>query len=127
VGALEPEKLGALYCASDVVVLPSYRDTFGKVLAEGALAGKPLITTTACGSAGTLVVSGENGFVIEPGDVDRLRNAMIRLLDPSLREVMGRRSRQVVGRVCSAEAETAGFARVINVAIQTSLVGRLCQ
>ena len=84
-----PEKLAELYCAADVVLLPTRRDMFPKVLVEAGLAGKPLVTTTACGSAGLIVQDGVNGFVIEPENPLQLADVMTQLLDQGLRSRMG--------------------------------------
>ena len=81
-GPVAPEKLAELYRAADAVLLPTHKDCFPKVLVEAGLAGKPLVTTSACGSAGLIVQDGVNGFVIEPGDVSQLAQAMMKLFDP---------------------------------------------
>jgi glycosyltransferase involved in cell wall biosynthesis len=117
VGALPPDELAELYAAADAVVLPTHKDCFPKVLVEGALAGKPLVTTSACGAMDAVVINGDNGFVIEPGDADALAAAMTRLLDAELRGRMGHRSLELVGAFCSLEAETGGFAAAIRHAL----------
>jgi glycosyltransferase involved in cell wall biosynthesis len=106
---LTPEKLAELYWAADAVLLPSHRETFGKVLVEAGLAGKPLVTTSACGSAGLIVQDGVNGLVIEPGDVSQLARAMMQLFDPELRARMGARSKEIVDRNCRMDLEVQGY------------------
>lgn len=113
-GAVTPEKLAELYCAADAVLLPTHKDCFPKVLVEAGLAGKPLVTTTACGSAGLIVQDGLNGFVIEPGDVDRLAGVMTQLLDPELRARLGARSRELVDRHCNMDLEVRGYIEAIE-------------
>jgi D-inositol-3-phosphate glycosyltransferase len=110
---LTPEKLAGLYCAADAVLLPSHRETFGKVLVEAGLTGKPLVTTSACGSAGLIVQDGVNGFVIEPGDVSQLAQAMTKLIDPELRARMGARSKEIVDRHCKMDLEVQGYLEAI--------------
>jgi len=110
---LTPEKLAELYCAADAVLLPSHRETFGKVLVEAGLAGKPLVTTSACGSAGLIVQDGVNGFVIEPGDVSQLARAMTQLFDPELRARMGASSKEIVDRYCRMDLEAQGYLEAI--------------
>ncbi len=104
-----PEQLAELYSATDAVLLPSHRETFGKVLVEGGLAGKPLLTTSACGSAGLIVQDGVNGFVIEPGDISQLARAMTKLFDPGLRARMGESSKEIVDRYCRMDLEVQGY------------------
>jgi glycosyltransferase involved in cell wall biosynthesis len=117
-GELSIENLASIYLASDVVVLPTRKDCFPKVLVEGALASKALITTTACGSAGELVIDGKNGLIIEPGDIESLAEAMKQLLNFNLRDKMGNCSKDIVEKVCKKEAETEGFVRSIYEAIK---------
>lgn len=116
-GPQNMQRLVELYSAADVVVLPTHRDMFPKVLVEGALIGKPLLTTTACGAVGSLILDGENGLVIEPGDVDGLSRAIVRLLDPRLRESMGERSKEIVSQLCDSAAETHGFVDALSRAV----------
>lgn len=121
-GPLSPEKLASLYWIADVVVLPTYRDMFPKVVVEGALAAKPIITTNANGAAGTIVIDGDNGFVIEPGDVRSLTAAMARLMDSDLRQKMGNRSLEIVNRYCDREAETKGYFVAIKHALSRKAI-----
>lgn len=122
-GKLAPQLLAELYLASDVVVLPTHKDCFPKVLVEGALAGKPLITTSANGAAGSIVIDGDNGFVVEPGDIDGLARAMEKLLNSQIRTMMGVRSRELVDALCDPSAETAGYCRAIQCAMENQFGG----
>ncbi len=112
-GPLTPEKLAELYCAADAVLLPTHKDCFPKVLVEAGLAGKPLVTTSACGSAGIIVQDGVNGFVIEPGDISQLAQAMTKLFDSELRARMGKRSKEIVDRYCRMDLEVQGYLEAI--------------
>ena len=111
---MTPEELAGLYREAGVVLLPSRKDTFGKVLVEGGLAGKPLVTSRACGSEGVIVQDAVNGFVIEPGDVAGLAAAMTKLLDPDLRPTMGSRSREIVDQNCNMDLEVKGYLQAIE-------------
>jgi glycosyltransferase involved in cell wall biosynthesis len=118
-GALSHDELASVYLGADVVVLPTRKDCFPKVLVEGALAEKPLVTTSACGAAGSMVINADNGFIVEPGKVDLLADALTKLLDAPLRERMGRRSREIVNLFCNAETETKGFVEAIRHVLAT--------
>jgi glycosyltransferase involved in cell wall biosynthesis len=113
-GPVTPEQLAEFYCAADAVLLPTRKDCFPKVLVEAGLAGKPLVTTSACGSAGLIVQDGVNGFVIEPGDVSQLAQAMTKLLDPELRHKMGARSKEIVDQYCRMDLEVQGYIHAIE-------------
>jgi glycosyltransferase involved in cell wall biosynthesis len=116
-GELCPEELAATYWSADVIVLPTHKDCTPKVIVEGTLAYKPIITTNAHSWTGTLVLDGENGFVIKPGDTNALAKAMTKMLDMRLREKMGNKSRKLVKNFCDHEAETSGFVNAINMAM----------
>lgn len=109
-----PEKLADLYCAADALLLPTHKDCFPKVLVEAGLAGRPLVTTSACGSAGLIVQDGVNGFVIEPGNVSELAQAMAKLLNPKLRAKMGACSRAIVDQHCNMDLEVQGYIQAIE-------------
>jgi glycosyltransferase involved in cell wall biosynthesis len=115
-GPVAPEKVASIYSAVDAVLLPTHKDCFPKVLVEAGLAGKPLVTTNACGSAGFIVQDGVNGFVIEPGDVSELATAMAKLFDPSLRATMGTRSKEIVNQCCRMDLEVQGYLEAVALA-----------
>ncbi|HEX2132379.1 MAG TPA: glycosyltransferase family 4 protein [Actinophytocola sp.] len=69
VGHLPDRALVALLAAADAVVLPSRYEPFGIAALEAAAVGAPLVASTAGGLA-ELVVDGETGVSVEPGDVD---------------------------------------------------------
>jgi alpha-maltose-1-phosphate synthase len=92
-GAVPQDEVSRLMQQCDVFVFPSYFEGFGLVLLEAMACGLPVITTTA--TAGPdLVTEGENGWVFEPGDLERLTESMTYCLEHNgeLAE-MGRQAR----------------------------------
>ena len=87
----------ALTQSADVVVLASTQgEGMPRALLEGASCGKPLVATEVPGSR-ELVVDGENGFLVPPGDAKVLANAIQRLLEePHLARRFGQRAREYV-------------------------------
>lgn len=78
---------GTVYGAADVFVLASRNESFGMVAAEAAAAGTPSVITDRCGVAELL---DGRGALVVPCEVDRLREAIVRLLaDPELRHRLG--------------------------------------
>lgn len=63
----------------DVLVLPSYREGFGMVIAEASAMGKPVIATNIRGCR-EAVEDGRNGILVPVGDVQALANAIVDLL-----------------------------------------------
>lgn len=81
--------------ASSIYVLPSYREGTPRTVLEAMAMGRAVITTNAPGCKET-VIHGENGFLIEVKSSESLVKAMQQfILDPSLIEKMGKRSREI--------------------------------
>jgi len=59
----------------DVLILPSFFDSFGMVVAEAMASGLPAIVTENVG-AKEMITSGENGLIIPAGETDALADAM---------------------------------------------------
>ncbi len=66
--------LEKIYPACDCLVHPTYYDACSLVILESLASGVPVITTSANGAK--MYVRGENGYVIPPGDVHALVEAM---------------------------------------------------
>lgn len=74
-------------------LLPSVGyETFGIAALEGMASGRPVIASRIGGLA-DVVVDGETGYLVPPGDAGALRRAIERLLeDPQLRARMGQQA-----------------------------------
>ncbi|MHC5075152.1 MAG: glycosyltransferase family 4 protein [Planctomycetota bacterium] len=82
--------------ATDIFVLPSYRDGFGNVLIEAAALEKPVIGTDISGVRDALV-DGVNGMLVTVKDVVSLEKALKELIDnPDRRIQMGKSGREWV-------------------------------
>ena len=93
-GFVPPEELARLYERAAVVVCPSLREGFGVVCLEAMAHGRPVVAS-AVGGLLDLVVDGETGLLVPPGDVAALRAAIERLLgDPELRRRLGEAGRR---------------------------------
>ena len=96
-GAVEGEKITALYQQADLFVLPSFTENFGLVVAEALAHGLPVITTQ--GAPWADLVTFNCGWWIEIG-VDPLAEALGKAmaLSDSERQAMGARGRDYVRR-----------------------------
>ena len=88
------EKLHKLYRKLDICVVPSlWPEPFGIVALEGMACGRPVIATRV-GGLQEIVVDGETGFLVQPGNVEEFADRLERLLDdPGLRAEMGEKGR----------------------------------
>lgn len=74
---------------SDIFILPSYTEGFSMSMLEAMFMGKPVVVSNV-GALPEVVHDGENGFVIEPGDVEALQDRLARLIEsPELRCKIG--------------------------------------
>jgi glycosyltransferase involved in cell wall biosynthesis len=92
-GALSDADKVALFELSYVVLFPSHlrSEAFGISLLEGAMFGKPMISSEIGTGTSYINIHGETGLVVPPNDPDSLREAL-RLINnsPELAEKMGR-------------------------------------
>src|SRR5690606_15629500 len=57
-------------------VLPSLSEPWALVIHEAVSAGLPVICTKVCGASPHFVIDGHNGYKVEMGSVNDLKNAM---------------------------------------------------
>ena len=81
--------LGRAVASMDVLLNPSVTETFGNVTLEAMACGVPVVAARATGST-SLVVDGETGLLIEPGNADAFAAALASYIaDPALRAAHG--------------------------------------
>lgn len=89
-GFIPAEDLPPLYSVADLFVLPSLEEGFGMTVIEAMAAGTPVVATRV-GGLPQLVDDGEQGVLVETGDVEGLTGAIdVLLADPDRRRRMGR-------------------------------------
>jgi len=74
-GRIEKNKLPEIYNDAHVFVFPSYFEGLAQVQLEALSCGLPVIGSTNSGSK-DIIVNGQNGFVIEPGDLKALMKSI---------------------------------------------------
>jgi glycosyltransferase involved in cell wall biosynthesis len=96
-GDVPHDRVVEAYCAADLFVLLSERETWGVVVNEAAACGLPLVLSDRVGAAFDLLREGENGFIVPAGDVAATARALRRLVeDRDSRLAAGARSRELV-------------------------------
>jgi glycosyltransferase involved in cell wall biosynthesis len=100
---------------TDALVLPSFAEGVPVVLMEAMAAGRPVITTGVAGVS-ELVEHGKSGFLVPPGDAQRLAQAIRAVLaDPDRRIEMGRTGRTRVVEDFDIGKEAAWLGRLFEV------------
>jgi glycosyltransferase involved in cell wall biosynthesis len=81
-GEFDHERIAEVYAELDVVVVPSLvQESFSLAALEAQAFGRPVVASKI-GALPELVVDGESGLLVPPGDVEALRRALERLDDP---------------------------------------------
>ncbi len=87
------ERIG-YFQRADIFVLPTYAEGMPIAVIEAMAAGLPCVTTTV-GGIPELIREGDEGFLVEPGDIHALAARLAQLLrSAELRQAMGGRALQ---------------------------------
>jgi glycosyltransferase involved in cell wall biosynthesis len=106
------EDVPEMLALCDLFVLPSFGEHFGRVLVEAMAMGKAVVATDA-GGVPEIVVHGECGLLVPPGDPRALAEALLALLrDPVRADRLGRAGR----RRTEAQFDIARHAEAVEAA-----------
>jgi glycosyltransferase involved in cell wall biosynthesis len=95
-GWVGPKQKKELLIMSDILVLPSYNEGLPMAILEAMSHGLPIISTPV-GGIPEAILSGENGFLMEPGDIHQMSIHLEKLiLDKGLREQMGIKNQKLI-------------------------------
>jgi N-acetyl-alpha-D-glucosaminyl L-malate synthase BshA len=92
------EDVAEVISMADVMLLPSEKESFGLVALEAMACGVPVVATNA-GGLPEVVVDGESGFLCEIGDVKKMAERTMLLLQDD--ELYQRFSRSGIERSCN--------------------------
>ena len=99
-GMIQTDVRESYYRQSDIFVLPNrflnQVDAWGLSVNEAMQFGKPVIVSEAIGAAYDLVFNGENGYIVEPGNVDSLYVALKKIIDENRISAMGKASLGII-------------------------------
>jgi glycosyltransferase involved in cell wall biosynthesis len=97
-GRLPREEVAKLLPQCDVFVFPSFFEGLALVMLEAMASGLPVIATSSSGG-GDIITEGEDGWVIEPGNLPALVARMNHCLEqPATVRDMGRQARATAER-----------------------------
>ena len=94
-GWVADEKKKNLLLNSQILISPSYNEGLPISILEAASYGMPIIATDV-GDTTAVVKNGENGYVIKPGDIDALSEAIIKLANGEQYNEMSICSRKLI-------------------------------
>ena len=106
-GFVQREQLAKYYALAEMLVLPTYTDTWGLVVNEAMACGLPVIVSRAAGCAEDLVKEGWNGLLVSPRDAAGLSLAMKSLAERADLSDLGTHSKQKVAEYSAQEWSTS--------------------
>lgn len=96
----------------DLLAHPAHMEGLGVALLQAAACGVPIVAGRA-GGIPEIVRDGENGYLVEPGDVRALSRALSQLCaDAAVRRAFGARGREIALRDFSIDAMVEGNLRI---------------
>jgi glycosyltransferase involved in cell wall biosynthesis len=107
-----------LIAGAGAVCLPSEAEAMPMSLLEAMALGRPVVAADVGGNA-ELVVDGETGFLVPPGDLPALTNAILELArDPARAAAMGAAGRARQRERFTGERMVDGYLRAFERAIE---------
>jgi len=95
-GEVRHRNVREYYAAADVFVFPTLYEGLAKALLEAMACGLPVVATNTGGNP-DVITDGNNGLLVEPGDVEGLASALTSLLlSPRLAKKLGKNARDTV-------------------------------
>ncbi|MGH7567191.1 MAG: glycosyltransferase family 4 protein [Gemmatimonadota bacterium] len=111
-GWVAPDDVHALLAGAAVVPVPSIHEGFGLVALEAALAARPVVASRVEGIP-EVVLDGETGLLVPPGDAEALARAIGGLLeDPGRGTALGARARELAIERFGVERCVEGYIEV---------------
>ena len=101
------ERVAELLSVSEVGALSSTAEGFSNAILEYMAAARPVVVTDV-GGAREAVVDGETGYLVPPGDDEKMAARIVDLLgNPERAQAMGERGRLIIAEKFSCETQLA--------------------
>jgi len=114
VGNVTQQGLADYFAKARVMVLPSLSEGLGRVVVEAMLLGTPVIGSRV-GGIPDMITDGENGYLIEPDDVESLTDALRKIYEADVKQ-MGDSARHFAQDFFSPEAYVEGYRTLFDMA-----------
>jgi glycosyltransferase involved in cell wall biosynthesis len=120
-GHLRPDQIPGHIRAADVVLIPSMEEGLPNVATEASACGRPVLGSRV-GGIPEVVVDGETGLLLPPGEVEAWKKALIIYAKkaPELKE-MGRRARSRMEQLFDSRTYAQNLLKLYKVALQEPL------
>lgn len=118
-GFIQPNQRMAYYSIGDIFVLPDVgSEPWGLSVNEAMQFGNAVIATTLTGSAYDLIQENGNGYIVEPGSVNSLYNALLELtLDDEKLDSFKKKSNEIIRRF-TYENMAQGFKKAFQLPLK---------
>lgn len=81
IGFVNQKNLVTYYQSSDLLVMPSYYETWGLAINEAFASNTPVICSSNCSAAKDLIIYGKTGFTYQIGELEDLFNKTQKILE----------------------------------------------
>jgi glycosyltransferase involved in cell wall biosynthesis len=96
-------EIPSVFASLDVLVAPSFAESFSFTMLEGMAMGKPVVASNV-GGASEMIADGQSGFLVPPDDVPALTHVLCSLItDPDKIRAVGDRARTKIKQDLSLE------------------------
>lgn len=113
------DQIRALYQASDILVVPTLADCFSMAALEAMACGIPVVISSV-GGIPEIVVDGQTGILVEPGQARPLVHALRTLLEsPGLRRRLGEAGRRRAETLFDARVQSARTMEIIHASVRS--------
>lgn len=92
----EQEELFKHYFAGDALILPSIYEPWGLVVNEAMFAGLPVLVSNICGCSLDLVKESENGYIVNPDDINDIGKKIEKILYEDKFNNMSLKSKKII-------------------------------
>ena len=116
VGNVSQQELADYFAKSRAMVLPSLSEGLGRVVVEAMLLGLPVIGSRV-GGIPDMITDGENGFLVEPDNVNSLADALQKIYIVDVKR-MGSNAQNFAQNFFSPQQYVTGYRQLFEMADQ---------